>query len=81
MAAQRLQDIIELYRFGETATTFTSSCNLIYSDKTVHIIGLGVGITRADWRELKQHLKTQGITSATWERRTPEQTINKTFRQ
>jgi hypothetical protein len=69
MAAERLQDIIELYRFGEGNNTFTSICTLVYNRDVVHVKGLANPMTLPDWRELKAHLIEQGVKEITWERR------------
>ena len=80
MAAERLQDIIELYRFGEGNGTYTSNCILQYTFKTVLIKGLTKGISIADVRELTSHLRALGMTKGTWERHKGTKILYKSFK-
>ena len=80
MTAQRLQDIIELYRFDEANGTYTGTCTLLYSNNVVEVIGLATGITRDNWRELMTHCREQGVTELIWDRKKGDKTLRKSVK-
>ena len=66
MAAEILQDRIELYRFKEGGGNFSASCVLKYTNDTVEIKGLSGPIDLASWRELNLHLVSRGTLTLTY---------------
>ena len=79
MGAERLQDIIEIYRFNETSTTFSSSCVLIFNRDGVYIKGLYGKIGLEDARTLREYLRDCGVKEVRYERRKGRGTLDKEF--
>ena len=68
MGAERLQDIVELYRFKEGDGTYSSSCVLKFDGDVVTVKGLSLGIDIQDWKELYSYLQSIGVSKAMYER-------------
>lgn len=63
MGAERLQDIIEIYRFKEGFGTYSSSCVLVYTGDEVVAKGLSALIKPSDCRELAEYLLAKGVST------------------
>ena len=61
MGAERLQDIIEIYRLNENKGAFTGICTIIYDRDKAVIKGLHGTISIKDKRELEEHLRLNGV--------------------
>ena len=77
MAAEKLSDTIELYRFKEFNNTYSSICVLVYDGNTVTIKALPCSIDLEDARELTAHIISKGITECYYERRKQDKTLYK----
>lgn len=77
MVAERLQDIIEIYRFNESDSSFTSSCVLQFDEDVVTIKGLSSGISTEDAKGLRDYLVGLGIRELRYERRRVTGTLYK----
>ena len=77
MAAERLSDTIDLYRFKEINNTYTSMCILIYEGTRVIIKGLASAIDLEDSKSLLLYLTEQGVQEVYYERRKPSGTLYK----
>ena len=77
MSAERVQDIVEIYRFDETSLTFSSSCVLIYCKNVVTVKGLASGITRSNWKELRAYLRKSSVYKLVYDRRKSNITLHK----
>ena len=61
MGAERLQDIIEIYRFKEDGSTYSASVVLVYDGDTAVVKGLCEAIDTEDWKEVTDHLRSNGV--------------------
>jgi len=81
VAAEKLTDTIEIYRFKETGITFSSVCVLVYEGDTVVVKALRYKIDRSDVRELIAHLLARGgVIFCDYERRKKGRRLIKTWR-
>tara|TARA_R110000850_G_scaffold24625_5_gene71895 strand:- start:99 stop:344 length:246 start_codon:yes stop_codon:yes gene_type:complete len=79
MAAERIHDLIDLYRFKELNDTFTGICTLMYDRDTVFVKGLHGTYDFADRTELKEYLASKGIHKASYVKRRNGKDIYRTI--
>ena len=80
MAAEILSDTVSLWRFNETAITFTSTCVIVYADTdktSCTLKGLAYGVDSKDRRELAEYLHNNGVIDCYYERRKDGRTLHK----
>lgn len=66
MAAEIIQNKIELYRFKEGGGTYFSSCIIMYRGNSAEIKGLVSPFDLECRREINNHLHAQGLVSMTY---------------